>query len=75
MCGVLGVLHVYKCRCITCVADTCVIHMFYTCNTGGYAPALHIYLYTCNTYIGHTPLYMYFYTCYTGVGYTPVLDV
>ncbi len=26
------VLYVYKYRYNTCVADTCVIHMFYTCN-------------------------------------------
>ncbi len=33
MCGVLGVLHVYKYACSTCVPDTCVIHMLYTYNT------------------------------------------
>ncbi len=33
MCGVLGILDVYKYMCITCVADTCVIHIFYTCIT------------------------------------------
>ncbi len=41
----LGVLHVYKYKCITCVADTCVIHMFYMCNTCvGYTA-----YYTCNS--------------------------
>ncbi len=30
---VLGVLHIQKYMCITCVTDTCVILMFYTCIT------------------------------------------
>ncbi len=33
LCSVLAVVHVYEYRCITCVADTCVIHMLYTCHT------------------------------------------
>ncbi len=40
---VLGIIHVYKYRCITCVADTYVIQMFYTCKPYiGYSPVLHM---------------------------------
>ncbi len=39
----VGVLHVEKYMCITCVADICVIRMCYTCNACvGYAPVLHV---------------------------------
>ncbi len=44
MCGVLHVVQVWKHRCIAYVEATCVIHMFYTCNTGlGYTHVLHMY--------------------------------
>ncbi len=33
MCGVLGVLHMLKYRCITYMADICVVHVFCTCTT------------------------------------------
>ncbi len=54
---VLGVLHVYKYRCITRVVHTCVLHMFYTCNACvGYIHLLHMYFYTCNTCVWYTPV-------------------
>ncbi len=57
MYGILGVLHVENYRSITCVADTCVTHMFSTCNTCvGYTPALQMYFYTYNTDVGYRPV-------------------
>ncbi len=39
----MPVMHVWCFRCITCVGDTCVIHMFYMCNTYvGYILLLHM---------------------------------
>ncbi len=43
-----------KYRCITCVGDTCIIHMFYTCNTSvWYTLSTHGIHYTC---VGYTPV-------------------
>ncbi len=41
-------------KCITCVADTCEIHL-----QGGYTPVLHVVLHvTCNTCVEYNLYYM-----------------
>ncbi len=51
------VLHLLECRRNACVADTNVLHMFYTCSTH----VLHMF-YTCSIHVLHM-----FYTCSTHV--------
>ncbi len=83
MCGVLSGFHIWKYRCITCVANTCVKHMFYKCKICvGYTPVLHMYFYICNTGVEYTHVLhvsnMYItgvYRCITGVCITFVIHL
>ncbi len=75
---VTSVIHVWCLRCIKCIAVTCVIHMFYTCNTCvGYTPVLQMSFYTCNTlyYMCQTCVLQVFYRCITGIWITCVIHV
>ncbi len=57
-----------KYRCITYMADTYVIQMFYLCIASvGYTSVLQMYFYTCKICVGDTPVVHVWNMCITGV--------